>query len=280
MKNRLENNIKDKDVKMNKNRLRELLRADKPSLGTRISAQWPMIAELVGSTGNFDYIEYVAEYSPFDQYDLENIPRACELTNMGSMLKVDFQNRKYVAQKAIASGFQAILFTDHKTPEEVRDSLIAVKADEPSSGGRFGYPNRRFIGCQPYLSQLDHVKRVNEVVICFMIEKKEAMDNIEEICSIPGVDMVQFGPSDYSMSMGKNKSAIEEECKAAERKMIEVALQHNVQPRCEIYGDPDQAKYYLNLGVKHICFGDEMKIYNSFLVNEGKYMREALANIK
>jgi 2-keto-3-deoxy-L-rhamnonate aldolase RhmA len=280
MKNRLENNIKDKDVKMNKNRLRELLRADKPSLGTRISAQWPMIAELVGSTGNFDYIEYVAEYSPFDQYDLENIPRACELTNMGSMLKVDFQNRKYVAQKAIASGFQAILFTDHKTPEEVRDSLIAVKADEPSSGGRFGYPNRRFIGCQPYLSQLDHVKRVNEVVICFMIEKKEAMDNIEEICSIPGVDMVQFGPSDYSMSMGKNKSAIEEECKAAERKMIEVALQHNVQPRCEIYGDPDQAKYYLNLGVKHICFGDEMKIYKSFLENEGKYMREALANIK
>lgn len=280
MKNRLENNIKDKDVKMNKNRLRELLRADKPSLGTRISAQWPMIAELVGSTGNFDYIEYVAEYSPFDQYDLENIPRACELTGMGSMLKVDFQNRKYVAQKAIASGFQAILFTDHKTPEEVRDSLIAVKADEPSSGGRFGYPNRRFIGCQPYLSQLDHVKRVNEVVICFMIEKKEAMDNIEEICSIPGVDMVQFGPSDYSMSMGKNKSAIEEECKAAERKMIEVALKHNVQPRCEIYGDPDQVNYYLELGVKHICFGDEMKIYNSFLVNEGKYMREALANIK
>ena len=27
---------------------------------------------------------------------------------------------------------------------------------------------------------------------------------IEEICSIPGVDMVQFGPSDYSMSLGKN----------------------------------------------------------------------------
>jgi len=280
MKNRLENNSKNKDVKMNKNRLRELLRADKPSLGTRISAQWPMIAELVGSTGNFDYIEYVAEYSPFDQYDLENIPRACELTGMGSMLKVDFQNRKYVAQKAIASGFQAILFTDHKTPEEVRDSLTAVKADEPLSGGRFGYPNRRFIGCQPYLSQLDHVKRVNEVVICFMIEKKEAMDNIEEICSIPGVDMVQFGPSDYSMSMGKNKSAIDEECKAAERKMIEVALQYNVQPRCEIYGVPDQVKYYLNLGVKHICFGDEIKIYKSFLENEGKYMRKVLADIK
>jgi 2-keto-3-deoxy-L-rhamnonate aldolase RhmA len=265
---------------MKENKLREFLKDGKPSLGTRVLNQWPMIAELVGNSHNFDYIEYVAEYSPFDQYDLENIPRACELSGMGCMIKVDFQNREYIAQKAIASGFQAILFTDHKTPEEVRQSLNAVKADEPSFAGRFGYPNRRFIGCQPYLSQLDHVKRVNEIVICFMIEKKEAMDNIEEICSIPGVDMVQFGPSDYSMSMGKNKADINEQCKAAERKMIEVALKHNVQPRCEIYGDPDQVKYYLDLGVKHICFGDEMKIYNSFLQKEGKYMREVVDNIK
>jgi 2-keto-3-deoxy-L-rhamnonate aldolase RhmA len=265
---------------MKKNKLREILKTGRPSLGTRISAQWPMIAELVGNSGNFDYIEFVAEYSPFNQYDLENIPRACELTEMGSMIKVDLQNREYIAQKAIASGFQAILFTDHKTPEEVRHSISIVKADEPSSGGKFGYPNRRFIGCQPYLSQLEHVKRVNEIVICFMIEKKKTMDNIEEICSIPGVDMVQFGPSDYSMSMGKNASTIKDDCKTAELKMIDVALKHGVQPRCEIFGNPDEVKYYLDLGVKHICFGDEMKIYNLFLVNEGKYMRKFINKIK
>jgi 2-keto-3-deoxy-L-rhamnonate aldolase RhmA len=265
---------------MKKNKLREILKAGRPSLGTRISAQWPMIAELVGNSGNFDYIEYVAEYSPFDQYDLENIPRACELTEMGSMIKVDLQNREYIAQKAIASGFQAILFTDHKTPEEVRHSISIVKADEPSSGGRFGYPNRRFIGCQPYLSQLDHVKRVNEIVICFMIEKKETMDNIEEICSIPGVDMVQFGPSDYSMSMGKNASTIKDDCKTAEHKMIDVALKHGVQPRCEIFGNPDEVKYYLDLGVKHICYGDEIKVYFAFLQKEGSYMRGIVDGIR
>jgi 2-keto-3-deoxy-L-rhamnonate aldolase RhmA len=82
------------------------------------------------------------------------------------------------------------------------------------------------------------------------------------------------------MSMGKNKSDIEKECKAAERKMIEVSLKHNVKPRCEIYGDPDQVKYYLDLGVKHICFGDEMKIYKSFLENEGKYMCQIIDEIK
>ena len=45
---------------------------------------------------------------------------------------------------------------------------------------------------------------VADSVRIFMIEKKEAVDSIEEICRIPGVDMIQFGPSDYSMSCGHN----------------------------------------------------------------------------
>jgi len=36
-----------------------------------------------------------------------------------------------------------------------------------------------------------------------MIEKKSAMQNLDEILSVEGVDMVQFGPSDYSISIGK-----------------------------------------------------------------------------
>ena len=55
------------------------------------------------------------------------------------------------------------------------------------------------------------------------------MENIEYICSIPGV--VQLGPSDYSMSMGVNLAGHVPEAKAAERRMIEVGLKHGVQPQ-------------------------------------------------
>ena len=56
------------------------------------------------------------------------------------------------------------------------------------------------------MTQKEHIARLNDIVLCFMIEKKEAVDHIEEICSIPGVDMVQFGPADYSMSLGWNRA--------------------------------------------------------------------------
>ena len=168
------------------NHLRGLLQAGKPSLATRIWSTWPIVIEAAGSTGNYDYVEFVGEYTPFSQSDLENMARAAELHGMSLMMKVDFQNRGYVAQKAIASGVQAILFTDCRNAQEVEESIRLVTPETAQDGGRFGYPNRRFIGFQPYLPQMEHAQRQRDIVRAFMIEKKSAVDDIEAICSVPG----------------------------------------------------------------------------------------------
>ena len=258
---------------MKTNKLREILNNNQPSIATRILSAWPTITEAVASTGKFDYIEFVAEYAPFSHADLENICRAAELHNISTMIKVDFQNRAYVAQKAMASGFQALLLTDHKTPEEVRETMYVIRPDTPEDGGRFGYPNRRWIGYQPNLSQMDYAAMVRNTVAAFMVEKKECLDNLEEICEIPGVDMVQFGPSDYSMSLGWNAGAHVDEYKAAEREMIRIALKHGVQPRCEI-NSADEAKYYIDLGVRHFCIGDEPRNNMTYWNNVGGALKE------
>ena len=256
---------------MKENKLRQLLNNDKPSVSTRLWSAWPFYTEVIGSLGYYDYVEFVAEYSPFTQYDLENLARAAELYEMGSMIKVDFQDRGYVSQKAVAAGFQSIMFADHHTPDEVRESIRMVKPDRLGQG-RFGYPNRRYIGAQSHLSQMDHADRLDDIVLCFMIEKEEAMDNIEEICSTPGVDMVQFGPSDYSMSAGRDLSDYRKECEAAERKMIEVALKCGVQPRCEIMRH-EEAQAYIELGVRHFSIGDQLKKLKEIWISDGSQIR-------
>ena len=264
---------------MKENKLRFMLQNNIPTCSTRLWSTWPFYTEAVGATGNFNYIEYAAEYSPFSQYDLENIVRAAEIHDMSSMLKLDFFNRGYVAQKAIASGFQAILFADHHTPDQVRESIQMVKPETPDDGGLFGFSNRRFIGTQFNIPQMDHARRLREVVLCFMIEKQSAVDNIEEICSIPGVDIIQFGPSDYCMSRGWNRSDHTNEFKAAERHCIEVALKHGVAPRCEIQ-KPEEAKYYIDLGVRHFSLGDEFAKLMAFWSDEGKKMRAIADSLK
>ena len=74
---------------MRKNTFRELLNADKPTVGTHIHTTWPSIVEAIGHTGLYDYVEFVGEYGPFDLHDLDNLCRAAELHNISTMIKVD-----------------------------------------------------------------------------------------------------------------------------------------------------------------------------------------------
>lgn len=257
---------------LKENKLRQILKNNGTSVATRMWSTWPTLTEAAASTGSFDYIEFVAEYAPYDLLQLENLARACELHGISSMIKVDLQNRFYVAQKAMAAGFQSILFTDHKTAKEVEESLFIVQPDCPEYQGRFGYPNNRWIGYQPYKTQMQYAEMVKDTVKAFMVEKAETLDNLEEICSIPGVDMVQFGPSDYSMSLGWDAKDHKPEIRKAEEKMIQIALDHGVAPRCEI-DTLEQAEYYKGLGVKHFCVGDEFR-------NQMAYWNGVCKNVK
>jgi 2-keto-3-deoxy-L-rhamnonate aldolase RhmA len=234
------------------------------------------MTEAAGSTGQFDYIEFLAEYAPVNQYDLENIARAAELHGMASMIKVDFQNRAFAAQKALASGFQAILFADHHSAEEVRETLRLVRPEHPKYGGAMGYANRRWIGYRAVSPQSQFADMAVRSVMAFMIEKKEALENIEEICSVPGVDIVQFGGYDYSLSSGFNAADDPERVRAAERKVIEAALKHGVRPRCEL-NDYKEAEYYIKLGVKDFNIGSELRIMTNFWLEQGKALRNAVS---
>ena len=261
----------EKEKDMRENIIRKRLAEGAPTLSTRLWSGWPLFTEVTAQTGHYDYVELIAEYAPLTQADFENVAMAAELHGIGSMLKIDFQNRGYIAQKAVGAGFQAILFADHHTPEEVRETVYMMKPDVLGEG-RFGYPNRRYIGGSTHLPQMEHAARVRDVVLAFMIEKAEAMERIEEICSIPGVDMVQFGPSDYSMSLGENRDDYISEYRAAEREMIRTALAHGVHPRCEIQS-AEEAQYYLDLGVRHFSLGDQYKVMRRFLETEGSKLR-------
>ena len=70
------------------------------------------MVEVVGHTGLFDYIEFAAEYAPWDLEGLDNFSRALELYNMAGMIKIDHEFEKMLTQRAIGSGFQSILFAN------------------------------------------------------------------------------------------------------------------------------------------------------------------------
>src|SRR5438132_10807047 len=82
---------------MRPNKLRELLKSNKPTLSTHIHTTWASVAEAIGHTSLYDYVEFVGEYGPFDLHDLQGFP----------------------TQRAIGSGFHSILFADCRSAADV-----------------------------------------------------------------------------------------------------------------------------------------------------------------
>ena len=111
---------------MRRNKLRELLKAGKPTLGTHLHSTWPSVVEAVGHSGMFDYVEFVAEYAPFELYALDDFCRAAELHDLSSMIKVDQEPRGFLASRAIGSGFHSILFADCRSAADVEECVRIV----------------------------------------------------------------------------------------------------------------------------------------------------------
>ena len=109
-----------------------------------------------------------------------------------------------------------------------------------------------------------------------IVEKNTAVDQLEEVLSVEGIDMIQWGPSDYSMSVGKAGQGGSPEIKAVERRVMETALSKGIQPRAEI-GSADQARYYLDLGVRHFCIGTDISILYGWWKEKGDDLREVVS---
>jgi 4-hydroxy-2-oxoheptanedioate aldolase len=261
---------------MRRNRLRELLNAGQPSLGTHIHSSWPTIIELVGHSGMFDYVEFVAEYAPYDLYALENIGRAVDLfDHMTAMMKIEQEPRTYLTIRAIGSGIQNVLFADPRTKEDVEECVRAVRAEAPHARGRHGVGMRRDVGFVLEPGAPSFVKALDDAVIALMIEKDPAVQNLEALLSVKGVDMVQFGPADYSMSLGLTGQWDHPKVREAEKYVIETALQMGIAPRAEI-SRPEEAARYLDMGVKHFCIGSDVNILFNWFRDCGKSMNQFL----
>ena len=260
---------------MRPNMFRQKLNAGESTVSTHIHTTWPSVVEALGHTGLYDYVEFVAEYGSFDLHDLDNLCRAAELYNMGSMIKVDQSHQAFLAQRGIGSGFTSVLFTDCRSADDVRECVRIARADTPEDKGLFGVATRRhtYMG---YGGTPEYVQALRDVVVAIMIEKKGAVDELEEILSVPGVDMVQWGGADFSMSIGRAGERNHPEVIAARNKVFETAVKMGVPPRAEIQS-PDQAKEYLDMGVRHFSIGTDVSILYSWWKDNGEQLRNAIA---
>src|SRR4026209_1593514 len=259
---------------MRLNKLRELLKSDKPTLSTHIHTTWPSVVEAIGHTGLYDYVEFVGEYGPFDPHALATPARAGDIYNISMQRRAAEAPRGFLAQRAIGSGFHSILFADCRSAADVQECVRIVRAETPEDGGTYGVATRRFT-YMGYGGTKEYVQALRDIVVAIMIEKPGTVDALEDVLSVKGVDMGRWGGADYARGPGRAGERYSRELRVVERRVFETAIKMGVPPRAEI-ATADQAKYFLDMGVRHFSVGTDITILHQWWKSQGEDLRKAL----
>jgi len=266
---------------MPQNKLRKLLREGKPTIGTHYSSTWANEVEIIGNSQQFDYAEFTGQYGPYSLQDLEHLARACEITGLDAMIKIDQEPRSFITSRAIQAGFSAMLFADCRTAEDVKQCVQSVKLIP--QGGVNGVQYGRVMGYGyvrgESVTLADYVKYIDEIVIAIMIETKTLADDIEEALSIPGIDMVQFGPSDFSVSIGHPDEGYKNiQITEAMERCYSTAKRRGIRVRAEC--SVDEMQKWIDLGCKDFCIGSDTNTISTWAKNTGKAIKEVMIKAK
>ncbi len=111
--------------------------------------------------------------------------------------------------------------------------------------------------------------------MALMIERDSALQQLEDILSVGGVDIVQFCPADYYMSIGVPGQWDHARVKAAERKTIETSLRMGIAARVEL-PDSEGAEPYIEMGVRHFCIGWDVEGIHEWCKHHGSALAKSL----
>jgi 2-dehydro-3-deoxyglucarate aldolase len=183
-------------MKRQKNPLKVKIVKGQQTLGCWVTLAHPLIPEILAPAG-FDWLCVDMEHSSIDLGDLLPLIISIEANGMVPLVRVG-ENDPNLIKRVMDAGAYGVVVANVNSPEEAAAAVNAVKY--PPQG-------RRGVGlyrAQGFGRHFEDYKKwlAKESVVIVQIEHIDAVNCIDEIFSVPGIDAFLVGPYDLSSSMG------------------------------------------------------------------------------
>jgi len=204
------------------NPVKKLLREGKPVVGMTVTIPSPDVALQAARLG-FDFLWIEMEHSGITLESLRSIILATYGTACMPITRVPV-NELWTAKRALDSGSMGVIFPFTSTPELARQAVAACRY--PPAGLRGfgpGLASLRWPAPQGYRTFADE-----NVLVIVIIEQAQAVERIEEIASVPGIDVLFIGPNDLSFSLGLQGRQDDPKLKEAIARVLAAGKKHGV----------------------------------------------------
>jgi 2-keto-3-deoxy-L-rhamnonate aldolase RhmA len=206
------------------NKVKQALKRGEPVVGTMMSeARSPGFVWMIANTG-FDFIFIDMEHGTYDLPLVSDMIKVARLAGIVPLVRVP-DLAYHLAATMLDAGAMGLMLPRVETREQAEQFVSFVKY--PPAGVRGGTSRRGhtdYVGANPQ----ELVGHMNEhTLVILQIERKRAVDDIDSLLSVPGVDAALIGPFDLTISLGEasaNTPAVD----AAIQRVVDAARRHGV----------------------------------------------------
>jgi 2-dehydro-3-deoxyglucarate aldolase len=230
--------------------LKEKLKKKKLVIGSWITIGHPTVAELMAKSG-FDWLAIDMEHSPTSQSECQELIRTIDLCGVPPLVRVG-ANDPLLIKRAMDAGAHGVIVPMVNTVQEARQAVASVHY--PPLGNR-GVGLAR---AQGYGKSFDAYKKwtPSNAVVIVIIEHIKAVENIDAILNVEGIDAIFIGPYDLSGSLGKPGQLNDPEVVKAMARIQKSAEAHGIPPGVHVVSsDEKHLAQRVKQGYKFVAYG-------------------------
>jgi 4-hydroxy-2-oxoheptanedioate aldolase len=230
------------------NPLKSKLAAGQVVIGSFVTIPSAALTEIMGLAG-FDFVVIDTEHGPIELEMAEHMVRAAELAGVTPIIRVA-HNTSHLILRALDIGAIGVHVPDISDPVAARAAVASVKYGPQGRRGLAGVRAARY-GLQESLA--DYAATANQqTMVIAHIEDVQAINNLDALLAVEGIDVYYLGPVDLSNSLGIPGQT--QDSRVAE--LVEAAIRRiNAAGRVAgcIAADSRATRRYVELGARYIA---------------------------
>ncbi|WP_263770850.1 2-dehydro-3-deoxyglucarate aldolase [Propionivibrio soli] len=236
------------------NRFRQDLAAGKRLIGCWCSLGSPITTEIMGLAG-FDWLLLDGEHAPNDV--LSFIPQLMALKDSVSAPVVRPPwNDPVVIKRLLDIGFYNFLVPFVESAEDAQRAVASTRyPPQGMRGVSVGHRSNRYGAVKDYMQVIN-----DNIAVIVQIESRKAVEAIDEICAVDGVDCLFVGPSDLAAAYGQLGNAAHPEVQDAMQRVFAAAKAHG-KPAGILAPAEADARRYLEMGVTFVAVGSDLGLF-------------------
>ncbi|MBU1658153.1 2,4-dihydroxyhept-2-ene-1,7-dioic acid aldolase [bacterium] len=230
--------------------LKQKLKNNELTIGSWIMMGNPMSVEVMALAG-FEWLVVDIEHTSIDLETAQTLITTIQANGIKALVRVS-KNEEVIIKKILDMGADGIIVPMVCTKEE------AIQAVEYAKYPPVGKRGVGLYRAQKYGTKFEEYKKwVNEeLVIIAQIEHIDAVNNIDEILKVDGIDGTIIGPYDLSGSMGYPGEFEREDVKEAVQKVLDRCKEHNIPSGFHVVDtEPEKLNQKIEQGCTFLAYG-------------------------